>query len=260
MKHPFFKDLGPAYPYALEEKFDRVLSRIERLWLSTEIDEYFDDLLMDKRGGRQGFPKDVMNDIIRLRDFHASEGYRQAETPEEALARLQARGYQHRPADFFRALEDGDKELIDLYVRSNFNIEIRDASGATPMLYALKQGHTIAARILLNAGADVNAHDRLRLTPLLVACGKPDYGYRTITEELINRGANIHVSDLLGNTPFLLAVSGGQYAIAELLAQRGADVSAINYRGETAVLLAARMMPDQKERFERLLDAYSDKR
>lgn len=238
MKHPLFEDMGDDYPRHLEEQFDRILTRIEQLWDLPELDDYFSDLLIDKRGGRQGFPKEVLNDILRVRAFRESESLSAAERTEDARRELARRGLMLERADFFRALDAGDIELIDLYVRARFNIHIADERGATPMLAALKRGYTVIAGILLKAGSDVNAPDRLGLTPLLVACGKASEGYRNITEILIRKGARINVRDPLGNTPFLLAVSGGMLDIAALLLERGADPKAVNRKGENAYMLA----------------------
>ena len=31
---------------------------------------YFDELLVDRRGGRQGFPKDVLRELLVLRSYY----------------------------------------------------------------------------------------------------------------------------------------------------------------------------------------------
>lgn len=259
MKHPLFECMGPEYPRHLEERFDRILIKIEQLWETPGIEDYFTDLLIDKRGGRQGFPKEVLADIMRLKDFREMENLRHAESKEVAIQELHRLGYGLTNADFYKALRKGDQALIDLYVRSNFNIRIEDESGATPMLAALKRGHTVTAGILLNAGSYVNARDRLGLTPLLVACGKPTVGYRSITEALIARGANINVRDPLGNTPLLLAISGGNLDIAEMLVERGADIVATNRKGESALtLLQQHSGPHRDRLFERLSERLAE--
>ena len=238
MKHPLFESLGDHYPIHLEERFDRILTKIEQLWDTPEIHDYFSDLLIDKRGGRQGFPPDVLNDIIRLREFRELETFRQAERKEQAIAELNDRGIIIDRTSFMRALHEGDREVIDLFVRAGFNIHFADEQGTPPLLFALKNGVTVIAKILVDAGADPNAKDRLGLTPLLVACGKPTSGYRAIAEALIQRGAFVNVRDRLGNTPLLLSLSGGVMDVAWLLIEHGADVTAITRKGETALTLA----------------------
>lgn len=166
MKHPLFDLMGDDYPIHLEQQFDRILSKIESLWDTPDIYDYFGDLLIDQRGGRQGFPQEVLNEIIRLREF------RELET-----------------------LHQGDREVVDLFVRANFKVQSPDEDGTPPILVALKKGYTVVAQILLKAGADVNGKDRLGLAPLLLACGKPTIGYRAIAEALVMKGAFINIRD-----------------------------------------------------------------
>ncbi|MDI6748030.1 MAG: ankyrin repeat domain-containing protein [Rhodocyclaceae bacterium] len=238
MKHPLFESLGDSYPSHLEKQYDRVLTRIEKLWGKPEVSDYFSELLMDTRGGRKGFPNEVMKEIMMLRELSDQETLRKAEKNEDAILELERRGVGLKKETFFLALRNGDRELVDLFVRSNFNIHRADESGNEPLMYALKLGHTVVAKILLDAGADVNARDRLGLTPLLVACGNTTRGYKTIAEALIKKGAQINVRDSLGFTPLLLSLSGGILDIARLLIERGADVSVCTKKGETALTLA----------------------
>jgi len=238
MKHPLFKSLGDSYPFTLEEQFDRILTRIEELWDTDQIDDYFSDLVIDKRGGRQGFPKAVMDDIIMLRDLRESETIRRAESREDAVRELEVRGFKFSKEEFFHALFNGDKAVIDLFVRAGFNIHTADEEGTPPLLIALRKGYTVIAHILLNAGADVNDRDKMGLTPLLLACGKQARGYKEVAEILIKKGALINVHDRLGYTPLLLALSGGTVAIAEMLIHKGANIFAHNRNKETALSLA----------------------
>lgn len=238
MKHPLFESLGDGYPFHLEESFDRILTEIEQLWDKPEVHDYFSDLLIDKRGGRRGFPNEVIKEIVMLREFRELETFRKAEKKEEAIRELGRRGISLKKENFLGALHDGDKELIDLFVRANFNIHIINEDGTLPLMYALKKGYTVVAKILLDAGSDVNARDALGLTPLLVACGKTTHGYMAIAETLIRKGAFVNVRDHLGFTPLLLSLSGGTLELAKLLIEKGADVLASTRKGETALSMA----------------------
>ncbi|HEY8118919.1 MAG TPA: ankyrin repeat domain-containing protein [Methylophilaceae bacterium] len=238
MKHPKFQHLGDRYPRALEARYDRILVKIEELWDKPEVEDYFSDLILDKRGGRQGFPKDVMEDIVMLKGIHDSEVLRTSEDKEHSIRELKKRGVKLKKDDFLTALHNGDKELIDLFVHSNFNIHVVDDEGNTPLLIALKKGYTVIAHILLNAGVDVNAYDKMGMTPLLMACGKSTRGFKSIAEELVKRGAFINDRDKLGFTPLLLSLSGGTAEVAELLIERGADIHARARNGNTALSLA----------------------
>ena len=54
-------DLSP-----LEEHFPRLVSEILAVWGSPACFERLQDLLVDRRGGRQGFPANVYSDLSML--------------------------------------------------------------------------------------------------------------------------------------------------------------------------------------------------
>lgn len=59
-----------ALPRKLKEKYPRIYRKIVVLWGMHEIDDYLDDLLIDTRGGRQGFPEEVMTELFELQVLH----------------------------------------------------------------------------------------------------------------------------------------------------------------------------------------------
>ncbi|WP_432723873.1 hypothetical protein R0381_000744 [Jeongeupia wiesaeckerbachi] len=61
--------VGPypqAYPDQLIQQFPRIADRVACLWGKSELDDYFNALLIDDRGGRQGFPVRVGSELIVL--------------------------------------------------------------------------------------------------------------------------------------------------------------------------------------------------
>lgn len=57
-----------ARPNALAIKFPRIANRLADIWKRPlHCERYLDDLMIDRRGGRQGFPSDVAADIARLK-------------------------------------------------------------------------------------------------------------------------------------------------------------------------------------------------
>lgn len=238
VKHPFFEDLGDNYPYALEEHFDRILIMIEELWHTPKIHDYFSGLIIDSRGGRRGFPKDVMDDIIKLRQVRQSHYIREAEGVESAINELSRRGIERSNEQLLQAINEDNRAIVDIFVRSNFNIHISDLDGTPILMMALNKGHTVIASILISKGVDVNAHDRMGVTPLLLVCGKRLASYTTIAEMLIQSGAYVDDRDSLGFTPLLLSLSGGASEVAELLIERGADIFARGKDRKSALNLA----------------------
>lgn len=61
----------------------------------------------------------------------------------------------------------GAAELVDDVLRRGAELEARDASGYSALMYAINGGHEAIVRALLDAGADVDARDREGSTPLM---------------------------------------------------------------------------------------------
>lgn len=238
MKHILFESLGDEYPYALEEKFDRILTQIEKLWGTPALEDYFTELIIDKRGGRQGFTKDVLGDILLLRQFHRTETIKRADDRERSLAELKRLGIPLSKMEFLRAVEAGDRKLVDLFIQSSFNIHVTNDQGEPPLMIAIKKGFTVIALMLIKAGAEVNEYDKMGETPLLLTCGKNTEGCISIAERLIYRGAFINERDRNGNTPLMLSIAGGTDQITKLLIEKKADVHAGTRRGKTPLSLA----------------------
>ena len=73
----------------------------------------------------------------------------------------------------------------------------------TPLMYAAREGRTESARLLLEAGADVNAVDANGIAPLLLAIGNNRI---ELAELLLDRGADLNAVDWYGRTPLWAAV------------------------------------------------------
>lgn len=51
---------------AIERKFARIANELATRWQRDDIDAYLDSLLLDDRGNRQGFPPEVLEEIMFL--------------------------------------------------------------------------------------------------------------------------------------------------------------------------------------------------
>jgi len=62
---------SPVVPHALLSKFPRICNLLAVLWQDpASLRHYLDDLLVDKRGNRQGFPLEILRELVALRAYY----------------------------------------------------------------------------------------------------------------------------------------------------------------------------------------------
>ena len=58
-------------PLELCNVYPRIANRLARCWGDVaQTHEVFNDLLVDRRGGRKGFPSPIASELLRLQAFH----------------------------------------------------------------------------------------------------------------------------------------------------------------------------------------------
>jgi ankyrin repeat protein len=112
-----------------------------------------------------------------------------------------------------------------------------EGDGTTALHWAVRADDLDLARMLLAAGADVNAATREGVTPLSVAAVN---GSARMTGVLLEAGANANAVMPEGETILMTAARTGRPEVIETLLRHGADVNAReNWFGETALIWAA---------------------
>ncbi len=58
-------------PHLLIEQHPRIMEKITLLWGSPELANFFDEILFDSRGDREGFPPNVAHELFVIQGIHS---------------------------------------------------------------------------------------------------------------------------------------------------------------------------------------------
>jgi ankyrin repeat protein len=143
---------------------------------------------------------------------------------------------QITPREFYQAIRQDDLQRLQSLLDGGAAVDLRDARGNTPLMHAAAIGSIQAMRLLLKAGADVNARSGLDATALVWCAADAEKA-----KLLIDAGAQVNVRTKMGRTPLMMAASHpGSAATVRVMLDKGADATAADVRGHTALVDAAR--------------------
>ena len=119
--------------------------------------------------------------------------------------------------------------MVKLLLKHGANVDAEDNSDS-PLHLAIHAGHGELARLLMEAGADVQARNHAGNPPVQVAAfaGLPE-----VIKLLVEAGSPVNLQDQVGDTPLHDAALQGQVEAAQALIAAGADVHATNNAGKT---------------------------
>ncbi|MHC4558379.1 MAG: ankyrin repeat domain-containing protein [Planctomycetota bacterium] len=155
-----------------------------------------------------------------------------------------------------------DKDMVELIINKGADVNTADKAGYTPLYWAAMQGskdlvelltakgasggptiHLAAAKgdldqvkAFIEKGIDVNAKDKLGLTPLQLAVFTDS---NDLVEFLVAKDADVNAKDGVGCTPVHGACQQGRMSTTELLIAKGADINAKANNGMTPLHRAA---------------------
>ncbi len=133
----------------------------------------------------------------------------------------------------------GNNEVLELLISKGADVNRKDHFDNTALIYAIKFGHLICVNTLINSKnivLDID-HDSSQTTELMVAAA---LGNERIVEALLNKGADINKKNVQKMDPLMFAVNKNNKTIVELLIQKGALVNEADSHGWSPIMVAAR--------------------
>jgi len=141
--------------------------------------------------------------------------------------------------EIHRAIEAGDTELVATLLGADpglVNAEDQNQTRDLPLHTAAAHGQLEIARLLLDAGAEVDAGDSDLSTPLHVAAVR---GQADLVDLLVERGADLAFQDNNGAWSMTFALSRNDTTVVERLLEAGAPLDLTTANGTTLAHYAA---------------------
>ena len=135
------------------------------------------------------------------------------------------------------AARSGDVGEVRSLLDRGATVDGRAADGATALVAAAYGNHVEAARLLIEAGADVNVKDDTEQSPYLIATSEVGDDPHLL-ELTLAHGADVDAKDSYNGTGLIRAADRGYVAIVRRLLETPIDVDHVNRLGWTALLEA----------------------
>jgi len=140
-----------------------------------------------------------------------------------------------------------ESESLDMLIKAGLDIQVKDSHGLTPLHYAVFYHNEDAVKLLILAGADVNAihNDNQNETSRSLAHLAAAYATRESLAMLIAAGLDIQATDDQQRTPLHYAAIYNNENAVKLLIFAGADVNAIDKEKKTPLHCVAQIAQDE---------------
>src|SRR5579884_1262590 len=198
--------------------------------------------LLDDRYGPQMPPTGALKaEQIAMIKTWIDQG---ADWPNELAGETPPPPSDIRAERLMNAIRAGDRQLFRQLISSDPDaVKLRGPGASTPLMYATLYGDLASIRLILDKGADVNAHNQSGATALMWAVDDLEK-----TRVLIEHGADVNVRSDNRRTPLMIAAGRvGNVGALKLLLDRGAkvDATATGLFGETNALEEAALAGDE---------------
>ncbi|MEX1012616.1 MAG: ankyrin repeat domain-containing protein [Waddliaceae bacterium] len=142
----------------------------------------------------------------------------------------------------FKAVSSDKTALTRLLIKKGANVNAKNNCRHTPLHIAAQRNNVKMADLLIEKGANINARDLFMSggedvrTPLHIAAER---NHVEMADLLIERGASANAFSMHNIRPLDIAAERNHVEVADLLIERGADVNADNCYGTKTALLRA---------------------
>lgn len=190
--------------------------------------------VVDGDGGLQMPPTGALSDDeIGLLRAWIDQG---AEFRTDIVAEAQPAPLDPKVRALIAVVRGGNRPEIERQIASNpAALRGVDEGGSTALHHAAGYGPLANVEFLINKGADVNAKNGRRSTPLHWAIHD-----EAKVRLLLSKGADVNTKQAQGRTPlFLTAMLGDGVPTMRLLFDKGADPNLASANGQTPLMMAA---------------------
>src|SRR5512143_635947 len=190
--------------------------------------------VVDGDGGLQMPPTGALSDDeIGLLRAWIDQG---AEFRTDIVAEAPRRPIDPKVTALIAAVRSGNRSQIEQQIAAHHEaVNGTDEGGSTPLHHAAGYGPIGNLQLLISKGADVNAKNHRRSTPLHWAIHD-----EAKVRLLLSKGSEINAKQAQGRTPlFLAAMLGDGVSTMRLLFARGADPNLASANGQTPLMMAA---------------------
>ncbi|ALH94888.1 ankyrin repeat domain-containing protein [Acinetobacter equi] len=160
----------------------------------------------------------------------------------------------------FKLIDRDNIDEVKNFIQKTKDLNIKNAHGETPLMYAIYQDKFEIAKLFIQAGADVNTQDQIKNSPFLYAGAEGD---TELVELMLQHQPDFSIYNRYGGTALIPAAEKGHVETVRLLANtQNYPINHVNSLGWTALMEAVVLGDggrDQVEIIKILLDAGADK-
>ncbi len=159
-------------------------------------------------------------------------------------AEIDAQDWQDNTA-LMHFIKRGDLANTQAIIKAGAKLELKNNGGktalaTTPYTNTKHIKRTYMAKIVLNAGADINTQDKEENTPLMACLSLMDMDREddNLVQFFIDNDADLDIQNKKGETVLMIALKQKNTRLAEQLIEKGADVTLADKKWNTARSIA----------------------